>query len=291
MWDPTINAYSNYTCEVTGSERCVPMDCHEPKSTNWQLLGIYKEAAYAEEWMEQLFKHSGYCIWDEDTYEFMQDYRDSWPEGCQETDYMAHDGSTLYLDIKPVAGGNIGYALYTDESCKTEYTVGDVQIQDVVDAQEDLLPVEYLNQWNSAMNVYKQCLPCPAADLRQSSRRRRRAQEGGGDDFTCNDDAGYENVNQCMKFRTHTYMEVATWSDLEQASHQGGLMEIQVGTKMFGSARLVASSRPSSLLWLVGGSATLIIGVTALLYVAGMAWLRRVRSQTGQNLSDPLVSK
>jgi hypothetical protein len=31
-------------------------------------------------------------------------------------------------------------------------------------------------------------------------------EEGEDKDFACNDDAGYTNVNQCMKFQTKTTM-------------------------------------------------------------------------------------
>jgi hypothetical protein len=56
--------------------------------------------------------------------------------------------------------------------------------------------------------------------------------------FTCNDDAGYTNVNQCMKFRTHAELEVATWEDLVTATNQGGILEVDVGGTVFGSERM-----------------------------------------------------
>lgn len=51
---------------------------------------------------------------------------------------------------------------------------------------------------------------------------------GGGcveDDFDCYDDAGYTNVNQCMKFRAKTYMDPATLRDVLLAQRQGTLVE------------------------------------------------------------------
>jgi hypothetical protein len=46
--------------------------------------------------------------------------------------------------------------------------------------------------------------------------------------FQCDDDAGYTNVNQCMKFATKTNMIVATFSDMTKASQQGGIMPANV---------------------------------------------------------------
>jgi hypothetical protein len=47
------------------------MDCHEP-NLHFKLVGVFKEMNGFYDWGEQLFKHEGYCVWnDEDTYEFM----------------------------------------------------------------------------------------------------------------------------------------------------------------------------------------------------------------------------
>lgn len=56
--------------------------------------------------------------------------------------------------------------------------------------------------------------------------------------FQCDDDADYTNVNQCMKFRTHAELEVATWEDLVSATNQGGILQINVSGTIFGSERI-----------------------------------------------------
>jgi len=56
--------------------------------------------------------------------------------------------------------------------------------------------------------------------------------------FKCDDDADYTNVNQCMKFRTHAELKVATWEDLVSATNQGGILPINVSGTIFGSERI-----------------------------------------------------
>jgi hypothetical protein len=41
--------------------RCAKMDCHL-SDTHWSLLGFFKHKDY-DDWMEQLFKHEGICVW------------------------------------------------------------------------------------------------------------------------------------------------------------------------------------------------------------------------------------
>ena len=56
--------------------------------------------------------------------------------------------------------------------------------------------------------------------------------------FMCSDDAGYYNVNQCMKLRTHAQLEAASWKDMGMATQQGGILQINLGGTTFGSERL-----------------------------------------------------
>lgn len=53
-WDAT-------SCKSEKNGRCARMDCHL-KDTHFKLLGFFKEPNY-HEWMEQLFKHQGVCLW------------------------------------------------------------------------------------------------------------------------------------------------------------------------------------------------------------------------------------
>lgn len=72
------------------------MDCHEP-NTHFKLVGVYKESEGLYDWAEQLFKHQGYCLWDEDTYEFMQEYREKWPTYCIQLYFPDEDGNGKLL--------------------------------------------------------------------------------------------------------------------------------------------------------------------------------------------------
>jgi hypothetical protein len=312
------------------------MDCHLP-NTHFTLLGYFKEPNY-DEWMEQLFKHEGDCVWTDSEYRFMQQNREAWPNGCSATDYTDQDGNVIYMDVKPASSGGMDIALYLDDLCIVEAT-GDLSAHTVVKdmicnssayddgqdgcggGQRDLQEDDYngddanayaygyyscfvtqykraetkcnvcggyacsnftayfntstydemvanmtyiednyqgdqhnldeaaggggdgddiwtldteLDTWNSAFDIFKQCLPCKAGQLTKlvsgeeanaygdrydtdlndnadgdqdddqdgdqddgGGRRRRRMQDDGDDDdFHCHDDAGYDNVNQ-----------------------------------------------------------------------------------------------
>lgn len=152
----------------------------------------------------------------------MQTYREWWPEGCQKTGQTS-GGRNIYMDIKPMRNGDMGLGLYTDAGCTQVYSGRSVKLENMVDSFEGSSIDEHISSWNSAFNVFKTCQPCKAYALSSSSNG-----EGGGDDvngglFQCNDVAGYQNVNQCMKFNTHTNMMRASYSDVELASRQGSI--------------------------------------------------------------------
>jgi hypothetical protein len=196
------------------------MDCHEP-GTHWQLLGYYKESTYTK-WFEQLFKHQGYCIWNNyDTYDFMNGYYNAWPRTCTETSTTLEDGSPLYYEMKPTADANMTVGLYTDWRCAVEYT-GDLEVENVLsdvainadgngdnDDNNDnenwnagVLLGNYETQWNEAMSIYKVCQPCRAYNLEinyASSGNDNNRKLGDDSDyyapnygyFSCYDYAGY----------------------------------------------------------------------------------------------------
>lgn len=228
-------------------------------------MGVFKEASYFgnDALFEQLFKHEGVCLWqDDDLYEFMSNAREnSWTQGCVNTGYTGdsfyfdedsyNDGNYLYLDLKPTWNGNMTYGLYTDSICKNEYEGMDIDPETVA-KNMGLLYGQYLDTWNEALEVYKVCQPCKsinkAADYAVSYFSENGYYGEGDDDsyysdpnegyFQCDDDAGYTNVNQCMKFRTHAELEVATWEDLVTATNQGGILQVNVGGTIFGSERM-----------------------------------------------------
>lgn len=208
-WDRTSQRWNDTSCLYASFEdedgqdggdgssrqsRCAKMDCHL-ENTHFSLLGFFKHRSY-DDWMEQLFKHEGYCVWTEDEYEFMADARDAWPQGCSDTGStvtlveadeekgIEEVTSSLYYDIKPLPNGRLGLGLYTDTTCIEEYTstskASDVSyIEDLIgnflvdgddhrdenadDSGESL--AESLERWNSAFDVWHTCQPCVAYDL------------------------------------------------------------------------------------------------------------------------------
>jgi hypothetical protein len=234
-YDWTTGEWDESHCHT---KRCVRMDCHEPNTRNWKLVGVFKESDGLVDWAEQLFKHEGYCIWDEDTYEVMQSQREEWPSECIKLYYSDSSGNTLYHHLQPQAEGNITLGIYTDEDCTqvssttsffdyiviwyTNYYYG-------TSAQAEKA-ISYWNStitsWNEYMTPYKICQPCRAyslnndeddeeegshsgsgdhrdRDLRDRDLRRLE-NEGEGDaeqwGYDCEDAAGYTNCNQVRFF-------------------------------------------------------------------------------------------
>jgi len=273
-WDQT-------PCEISGTERCAKMDCHSQDSDHFYLLGFFKEPNFAQ-FYEQLFKHQGVCLWEEEEYEFMQNMRENWPRCCTASGYE-EQGNILYFDKKPLSNADVTLGLYTDERCSVDYT-GKTTIETVVTYYESYVKaqqddddeqsgdrghrqevdvaslVTYISEWNSGMEIYKQCQPCKAYNMEYESPTddaywkekygnywyyyKRNGEwnydddnqgeddysnDDSGGNFKCEDDAGYTNVNQCMKFATHTKMMAATFRDVMTAASQGTINDIYVG--------------------------------------------------------------
>jgi hypothetical protein len=216
--------YDDSICNATESKRCAKMDCHDSKSTTWSLMGIYKEPYYGSEWFEQLFKHFGYCVWDENEYSFMSSNYENWPEKCVQSNvYHPVTNSPFYIDLKP--GPNLTLAVYTDAVCFNEYIPstdeslpeGTTPVDtDSVIQSSGYLTSDYLRAFNDAMMSFKICQPCPAFNINNAD-----------DEYACDDAAGYTNVNQCMKFRTKTTMMFMTPKDIHVAFVQGAITDIQ----------------------------------------------------------------
>ena len=239
FYDRVNNKWDSSSCKAQNG-RCAKMDCHL-KGTSFTLLGFFKEPNY-HEWMEQLFKHAGVCIWSDEEYSYMQTDRLLWPCDCTNTGEQDEYGNTLYYETKPMAEGRIGLGLYTDSRCSMDY-VGNMSVEEVLGeyASNSESDSEYgtvysleegLSKWNNAFDAFKVCQPCKAYDLGYNSDLKE-GREGGGEDdngqsFDCVDDAGYTDVNQCMKFRTKTEMLPADFRDISIAHQQGTIVQVEV---------------------------------------------------------------
>jgi len=172
IFDTANGYYDSTACNTNGNGNCKYMDCHDPASTNWKLMGVFKEASFFgdDAFFEQLFKHEGVCLWnDDDLYEFMSETRESsWSSGCLSTG-ISYGDYGLFIDLKPTFNGNMTYALYEDNVCATEYEGNQYNVESVA-ANMGLLYGYYMEQWNDAMEVFKVCQPCRAYNL-QNRRR------------------------------------------------------------------------------------------------------------------------
>ena len=184
-WDRQNKAWDSTACQYSGSARCTKMDCHL-ESTQFSLLGFFKHKSY-DDWMEQLFKHEGICLWSDDEYSFMSTAREAWPQGCIVSGTTTEDGNPIYYDLKPVQGGGITLALYTDDRCVSEYqqqgkndpitvenVVGNILVEggsgDSKDNSNDAASTyetleASLEAWDTAFDIFKVCQPCVAHDL------------------------------------------------------------------------------------------------------------------------------
>lgn len=121
----------------------------------------------------------------------MSEARETWPGGCILSGTTQDNGDPIYYDLKPVSGGSITLALYTDERCIQEYQSrgknDPITIENVIgnilvegdgsgDGSQDYgedydFASEYgtleasLAAWDSAFDIFKFCQPCVAHDL------------------------------------------------------------------------------------------------------------------------------
>jgi len=290
------------------SKRCVRMDCHE-SNTHFKLVGVFKETDGMDDWAEQLFKHEGVCLWsDEDGYEFMEKYRQIWPNYCYQLSLAGDDGATLYLHMKPESWGNFSYGIYSDEDCSQESAY--VSFSDYIyifynyyygsggnSAAQTWN--ESFTKWNNYMDVYKICQPCRAYNLDTNGfygeyeggfdrRRNREENDGQGDaeqwGYDCYDDAGYRNANQCFKFETHTDYEPASTDDLARASEQGTILRVKVNGVVYGKGGYTSEPEYSP-------SRFFLVAVAGLLAGALMVFVTRFYFQKNPGLCSKLLKR
>ncbi|CAB9524683.1 hypothetical protein (Partial), partial [Seminavis robusta] len=171
-YDPNTGIYDESYCR---SERCVPLDCHEPESENFELVGVFKETEGLYDFAEQLFKHQGYCLWSENTFEKMANFREYMvPYDCQQLYFPDDYGNTIYMAIAPQPMGDMTIAVYSDAMCtkQSRTTIQDYimlfyDLQGNYDKGKQIASswTTAIKRWNHHMGVYKQCQPCRAYDL------------------------------------------------------------------------------------------------------------------------------
>lgn len=273
---------SEWIKTACAKRRCAKLDCHE-RSTRMELLGIFKEPYFATEFFEQLFKHAGYCLWDTNVYGFMQNNYANWPEACTATEETDEDGNVLYLDLKP--GEVLEYGLYTDAYCRVEYSpIGVVyddpeeenaavirHKQSIQRIASNLGYVANTDTFNQALSVFKSCQLCRSYDLQS-------------EDFHCYDAADYTNVNQCMKFRTHTSMQAVDWKDLEAAHIQGVLDSVTAQGQLVVSSNLDATEQVYQM-----GMAMGALSGLCLIAVTVFRWRKERQRHRKNELAVPLV--
>ena len=168
---------------------------------------------------EQLFKHQGYCLWNNyNTYEFMSESRQTWPAKCKSVSFYDDNGryKALYFNMQPQAFGNFTYGLYEDNECTTLSSNYDASTYlRSYYGENGYNNFEYRQQlMNEYMNEYKICQPCRAyskyanynddddggSGSGDSNDDDGHYDEGGGYSeqwgYNCYDDAGYRNCNQ-----------------------------------------------------------------------------------------------
>jgi hypothetical protein len=125
FYDIHTSSWDNSTCFASGTaHRCTKLNCHEPytrfEGNRWELIGIYKETAGMYDWFEQLFKHQGVCIWnDDDVYDTMETWMEKFPYQCTKLKVTDDNGNTIYMSTEPLMDGNMTIGIYTDSDCLT----------------------------------------------------------------------------------------------------------------------------------------------------------------------------
>jgi hypothetical protein len=326
-WNTETNSWNDAACRVrnpyydkdsyggTLSQRCAKMDCHLSSSTTFQLLGFYREAQFGD-FFEQLFKHQGYCLWeDDDKSQFMYQYSMYFPEACTQSQYSATDANgnsvTLYYDVKPLHGGRFDMGLYTNEVCTEEYSGSDVSMDDIFgnDNQYGLTWDEFITQFNNGLDTFRVCQPCKTALLSDQSaavdddgnvdnddavgrRRRLRELQDNDDDpnggyFQCQDMANMKDINQCMKFAAKTNMEVARFRDVQMASAQGTIQPTHISGVKQSQLSVVKQKYGFFIFSIV----FFVCCVLLFLFTSAMARRSRQRRAFGTNLKEPLVKR
>ena len=258
------------------------------------------------DWTEQLFKHEGMCVWnDDDAYSEMSQWMENWPTSCTQLYKPDYDGNTIYFAVHPLPQGNMTLEIYTDEQCTTvspymdlsSYIIqlysqydryyGTDRGSEVAAMYTEAIHTEAIQNWNEKMSTFKVCQPCKAYNLysdqenNEQHEKKGRFLENDGDGetqerFNCYDDAGYTNVNQCYKFETQTSLELADEDDLAVASEQGTILRIKASGQVYGEGGYVSPMTSTRKAVYISLAVAAAIGIAACVLYARL-WLRRRR--------------
>ncbi len=236
FYDRQHKRWNDSQCNDDDS-RCVKLDCHDPYSKNFKLIGVYKDHKIGN-FLENMIDHSGDCVWNDNEYKFMQamnnnnnnnnnNNADYWPP----TKCRAFKNGHGYYDAIPSEGGNLELEIFNDASCTVPYEIdnssGFTPEQKLGRTKGDL------DSWNAAMDAFKICQPCVSYDtifLNSINNKKhgynahgdRYGDQGdddaaGGDYFVCNNNLQQdEPTNQCKVFMEEGQdsMSKATYRDI-----------------------------------------------------------------------------
>jgi len=235
--------------------RCRRLDCHE-SNTKLELVGVFKETYGLYDFTEQLFKHQGYCLWDEDKnsdgeshhsgdgsndddtsdYQFMKNLAESWVSGCTKLeDVTDASGNALYYDTKPLPSGGMTYGVYTDSSCTIESTLTWSSVLSASgnnngDSNDgnDMMSIDSLDRWNDLFDDFKICQPCRAYNrvkTSDGSSHNSRESEDSSSDYEDGDDGeggkdrwGFNCYDDAGYQNCNMCYKFQTQTDMEPAS-------------------------------------------------------------------------
>eukprot|EP00536_Pseudo-nitzschia_multiseries_P005442 jgi/Psemu1/65095/estExt_Genemark1.C_1020004 len=217
----------------SSEERCAKLDCHDPSSQNFKLVGVFKDHQ-TDAFIDNMIHYQGDCVWNDDEYKFMKAMNSNnnnnnnnhslLPTKCTAYEVEGKGGKVYagYYNTIPTQKGNLGVALYTDSSCTIPYEGKEHSPQEVVaralgSSSSDM--EGQLKSWNEAMDAFKICQPCvayntimndPKKPYNANGDRYEQNDADGGEDqegdenedsFVCQDNLERdEPINQCKVF-------------------------------------------------------------------------------------------
>mmetsp|Transcript_30574 Transcript_30574/g.72119 ORF Transcript_30574/g.72119 Transcript_30574/m.72119 type:complete len:510 (+) Transcript_30574:79-1608(+) len=248
--------------------RCAKLDCHDPSSQNFKLVGVFKDHR-TDAFIDNLIDYQGDCVWNDEEYKFMKAMRSNknnddkngnnhslLPTKCTAYEIEGRGGKIYsgYYDALPTQKGNLGVALYTDASCTILYEGKDHSAQEVMARSLGTSSSNMdgkIKLWNEAMDALKICQPCVAYNTitndpkkpynengdrydQKDANDEEEEEENDDDDddaFVCRNNLDRdEPVNQCEVFTEQgkNSMTFASYDDILLAESQGTVTGIDL---------------------------------------------------------------